>query len=66
VAIYPQIMLHNYCTNFESMILYILYVSFVFPISFSLEKNSILNVEQEVKVTSKLTIHMNKCLWCII
>jgi hypothetical protein len=66
VAIYPQIMLHNYCTTFESMILYIIYVSFIFLISFSFRKNSILNVEQEVKVISKLTIHVNKCLWCII
>jgi hypothetical protein len=34
VAIYPQSMLYNYCTNFESMILYVLYVSFTFLIFF--------------------------------
>jgi hypothetical protein len=67
VAIYPHVMLHNYCTNFESMILYILYESFTFLISFFsycilFRKNSILNVGQKLKVTSKLTIHVNKCL----
>jgi hypothetical protein len=54
--IYILTYLFDKCLHYETHS----YCSFIF------RKNSILIGEQELKVTSNLTMHVHKCLWCII